>query len=75
MTGDEARALRQGLRLSARELALELGVSAKAIYRWEKREQREVPRMYSYALRYVVNQRAQHKRDDDDDDPAEAFGE
>ena len=72
MTGDEARALRRGLRLSARELALELGVSTKAVYRWEKRGQHSVPRMYAFALLYVVNQRAQRSRDSEDDPPAVA---
>ena len=57
MTGSEARAIRRGLRLSARALAQEIGTNESSIYRWERREHHEVPRMYAYALLYLVTLR------------------
>jgi DNA-binding transcriptional regulator YiaG len=57
MTGHEARAIREGMRLSRRALAQELGTNESSIYRWEKRGDREVPRMFMRALRDVLRER------------------
>lgn len=54
MTGDEARAIRRGLRMSARQLAEAVGTTESTIYRWELRRARFVPVMFERALRYVV---------------------
>lgn len=62
MTGNEARALRLGLGLSARALAVEIGTNESSIYRWEWRRDREVPRMFAYALQYLVQKRAGQQR-------------
>jgi DNA-binding transcriptional regulator YiaG len=58
MTGDEARALRRGLGLSARALAIEVGTNESSVYRWEWRREREVPRMFARAVRDLVRERA-----------------
>lgn len=64
MTGNEARALRRGLGLSARALAVEVGTNESSIYRWEWRREREVPRMFARALRDLVHERAAQQRGD-----------
>jgi DNA-binding transcriptional regulator YiaG len=69
MTGNEARALRLGMSLSARALALLVGTNESSIYRWEWRKQREVPRMYALALRMLVNDHASADRDADEPPP------
>jgi len=61
MTGAEARAIRQSLRLSARALAQEIGTNESSIYRWERRDYHEVPRMYAYALLYLLSLRRAHQ--------------
>jgi DNA-binding transcriptional regulator YiaG len=66
MTGREARAIREGMRLSRRVLAQELGTNESSIYRWERRGDREVPRMYMRALRDVLRERSARS----DDPPA-----
>jgi DNA-binding transcriptional regulator YiaG len=55
MTGDEARTVRRGLRLSARQLAEILGTTESSIYRWELRHERAVPLMFEHALLHVVS--------------------
>ena len=57
MSGDAARTLRQGLGMSARALAQELGTNESSVYRWEWRRERPVPKMYEYALLYLVRLR------------------
>ena len=59
MTGDEARVIRNGMRLSAAKLAVLIGTDRSTVYRFEKRGDREVPRMYAHALRNVLRERAQ----------------
>lgn len=54
MTGDEARTIRRGLKMSARQLAEAVGTTESSIYRWELRHTRPVPLMFEKALRYVV---------------------
>jgi transcriptional regulator with XRE-family HTH domain len=54
--GHQARAVRAGMRLSRRALAQELGTNESSIYRWERRGDREVPRMYMRALRDVLRE-------------------
>jgi DNA-binding transcriptional regulator YiaG len=63
MTGHEARAIREGMRLSRRALAHELGTNESSIYRWERRGDREVPRMYMRALRDVLRERSARSSD------------
>jgi DNA-binding transcriptional regulator YiaG len=58
MTGNEARAIRDGMRLSRRALAQELGTNESSIYRWERRGDHEVPRMYMRALRDLLRERS-----------------
>ena len=69
MTGDEARALRQGIGFSARQVAEELGTTESTVYRFEWRRDGEVPRMYARALRDLVREVRRHARGDDADDP------
>ena len=75
MTGDEARALRRGMRLSARLLALEVGTNESSVYRWERRGSHEVPRMYAYALLYVVQLRSRRRGNGENGDPLHASGQ
>jgi DNA-binding transcriptional regulator YiaG len=58
MIGHEARAIREGMRLSRRALAQQVGTNESSIYRWERRGDREVPRMYTRALRDVLCERS-----------------
>ena len=62
-TGHEARTLREGMRLSRRVLAQELGINESSIYRWEHRGDREVPRMFMRALRDVLRERSARSSD------------
>jgi DNA-binding transcriptional regulator YiaG len=55
--GHQARAIRAGMRLSRRALAQELDINESSIYRWERRGDHEVPRMYMRALRDVLRER------------------
>jgi len=69
MTGYEARALRRGIGLSARDVAEQLGTNESTVYRWEWRKDRSVPRMYAGALRDLVRLiTSQRKKDDDDNE-------
>jgi len=54
MTGNEARAIRRSLGLSAREIGLVLGTNESSIYRWEWRERQYVPRYYAAALHHLL---------------------
>ena len=58
MTGDEARAIRRGIGLSAHQVGLEMGVDESSVYRWEHRGSHAVPRMYMRALRDLVRERS-----------------
>jgi DNA-binding transcriptional regulator YiaG len=69
MTGREARAIREGMRLSRRKVALELGTNESSVYRWEMRGDREVPRMYARALRDLLRERSQAGRERDRGNP------
>lgn len=62
MTGDEARAIRVGLGLSARQVAEECGTTESSIYRWEWRRDQAVPRMYERALRDLVREVRRRQR-------------
>jgi DNA-binding transcriptional regulator YiaG len=64
MTGNEARTLRLGLRLSAAKLGVLIGTTESSIYRWEKRGERAVPRMYAHALKNVVREYGRSNGDD-----------
>lgn len=64
MTGDEARAIRIGLGLSARQVAEECGTTESSIYRWEWRRDQSVPRMYERALRDLVREVRRRQRND-----------
>jgi len=68
MTGDEARALRRTMRMSARALAEKIGTNESSIYRWEWRRDHAVPRMYEHALRHVFWEYRRDQRQDDGDD-------
>lgn len=74
MTGDEAKALRQGLGMSAREVSEELGTTESSIYRWERRRARHVPKLYEKALLWLVNDVAQRRRGIQPDDADEDAG-
>ncbi len=63
MNGDEARAVRRGMGMSARELGELVGVDESSIYRWEKRGAGRVPRMYALALRALLYEQ-QHSQDE-----------
>jgi len=63
MTGDEARAVRRGLKLSARKVGEEVGTTESTIYRWEQRHEKPVPRMYERALRDLVREISERGRD------------
>jgi len=67
MTGDEARLLRHGMRLSARRVAEECGTTESSIYRWEWRGEKPVPRMYERALRDLAREYRRKERGDADD--------
>lgn len=54
MTGNEARAIRRSLRLSAREMGLVLGTNESSIYRWEWRKREYIPRHYAVALHHFL---------------------
>jgi transcriptional regulator with XRE-family HTH domain len=62
-TGHEARTLREGMRLSRRALAQELGINESSINRWERRGDRDVPRTYMRALRDVLRERSARSSD------------
>jgi DNA-binding transcriptional regulator YiaG len=57
MTGNEARAIREGMGLSRPKLALHVGVDPSTIRRWEERGSHQVPRMYALALRWLLHER------------------
>jgi predicted transcriptional regulator len=61
MTGDEARALRRQLGLSARQVAHFMGTNESSIYRWEWRHLEPVPPMYALALRYMFEWPRRHR--------------
>lgn len=63
MTGDEARTVRRGLKLSARRVGEEVGTTESSIYRWEQRHGSAVPRMYERALRDLVREISERGRD------------
>lgn len=63
MTGDEARAVRRGLKLSARRVGEEVGSTESSIYRWEQRRGGAVPKMYERALRDLVRELSERGRD------------
>jgi DNA-binding transcriptional regulator YiaG len=54
MTGDEARAIRRHLGLSAPQVAEYVGSNESSVYRWEWRKLEYVPRYYALALRYML---------------------
>jgi len=57
MTGDEARAIRRGLKWSASALAAKVGATESSIYRWEQRgDQGTVPLMFEKALLQVLRE-------------------
>jgi hypothetical protein len=61
MTGDEARAIRRHLHLSARQVADFLGLNESSIYRWEWRHDDVVPPYYAIALRYMLEWPRRHR--------------
>jgi DNA-binding transcriptional regulator YiaG len=61
MTGDEARAVRRHLGLSARQVARFVGTNESSIYRWEWRGAELVPPMYAIALRYMLEWPRRHR--------------
>src|SRR5262245_47405855 len=69
MTGDEARALRMGLGMSAREVAEAVGTTESTVYRFEWRHDHSVPRMYALALKQVLQEMRRRERGQDADPP------
>lgn len=65
MTGDQARTVRLGLKLSARRLGELVGTTESSIYRWEQRRGSAVPLMYEHALLHVVSLRSEQRRRQD----------
>jgi DNA-binding transcriptional regulator YiaG len=61
MTGNEARAIRRHLGLSASQLAQFMGTNSSSIYRWEWRKTEFVPPMYALALRYMLEWPRRHR--------------
>jgi len=56
LSGDQAKAIRVALGLSGGQLASEVGAPRKAVYDWERRGTRLVPRMYAMAVLYAQSQ-------------------
>jgi DNA-binding transcriptional regulator YiaG len=61
MSGNEARAVRRALKLSARQIAQFVGTNESSIYRWEWRRAEAVPPMYALALRYMLEWPHRHR--------------
>lgn len=61
MTGNEARAIRRHLGLSAPQVARFVGTNESSIYRWEWRKDQFVPPMYALALRYMLEWPRRHR--------------
>lgn len=58
MNGPQMRSLRQKAGLLQIEVASELGLDNETICRWEKREHKDIPKVYAEAMeRLVANDR------------------
>jgi DNA-directed RNA polymerase specialized sigma24 family protein len=57
--------MRRGLKLSAREVAEECGITESSVYRWEWRGEQAVPRLYERALRDLVRDVRRRQRSQD----------
>lgn len=61
MTGNEARAIRRHLGLSARQVAEFLDLNESSVYRFEWRRAEFVPAWYAVALRYMLEWPRRHR--------------